>query len=156
MESRPSSADWEVRVRRIITGVDASGRSCVIEDAPLVPAVDPDNPGFGFALAAATSSVPPPTRPAGMGDPVDLGVEPGLVSWLIVDYAAGVDFPMHHTDTVDFDMLLEGSLTLALDDGEYELEPGDVVIVHGVDHGWKAGPDGCRLSVCSIGTPPPA
>ena len=142
-------------MRRLITGVDATGRSCVVDETPLTPEPDPDNPGFASALAGVTSSSPPPARPEGAGHPVDLGVEPGLVSWRIVDYAADLDFPMHHSDTVDFDMVLEGSLVLVLDKGEHGLEAGDVVIVNGVDHGWRSGPDGCRLSVCSIGTPPP-
>jgi len=92
----------------------------------------------------------------GTGNLVDMGVAPGIVSWVIVDYPAKLDFPVHHTDTVDFDMLLEGTLVLVLDDGDHALDPGDVVIVNGIDHGWKTGPSGCRLSVFSVGTPPPA
>jgi hypothetical protein len=52
-------------------------------------------------------------------------------------------------------MLLEGSLELTLDDGRHSLEPGDVVVLNGVDHLWTAGPEGCRLNVVAIGTPPP-
>jgi hypothetical protein len=142
-------------VRKLVTGVDATGRSCVLAETPLTPEADPDNPGFAAAVAGSTSSSPPPARPNGAANPVDLGVAPGIVSWVIVDYPANLDFPMHHSDTVDFDMLLDGSLVLVLDDGEHALERGDVVIVNGVDHGWKTGPGGCRLSVFSVGTPPP-
>ena len=142
-------------MRKLVTGVDAAGRSCVVDETPLTLEADPDNPGFCSALAGVTSSSPPPARPEGVGHPVDLGVAPGLVRWVVVDYPADLDFPVHHTDTVDFDMLLAGSLVLVLDDGEHTLEPGDVVIMNGIDHGWRTGPDGCRLSVCSIGTPPP-
>jgi hypothetical protein len=142
-------------VRKLVAGVDATGRSRVVAETPLVLEADPDNPGFAAAVAGATSTSPPPARPHGTGNPVDLGVAPGIVSWVIVDYPANLDFPMHHSDTVDFDMLLEGGLVLVLDDGEHPLDPGDVVVVNGVDHGWKTGPDGCRLSVVSVGTPPP-
>jgi hypothetical protein len=62
---------------------------------------------------------------------------------------------MHHTDTVDFDTLLEGSLELQLDDGTHPLNVGDCVIVAGVDHAWKSGPEGCRLSVAMVATPAP-
>jgi quercetin dioxygenase-like cupin family protein len=143
-------------VRKLVTGVDPTGRSRVVAETPLVLEADPGNPGFAAAIAGGTSSAPPPARPYGTGNPVDLGVAPGFVSWVIVDYPANLDFPMHHSDTVDFDMLLEGTLVLVLDDGEHPLDPGDVVIVNGVDHGWKTGPAGCRLSVFSVGTPPPA
>jgi hypothetical protein len=150
--------DWdhsesERSVRRFVTGVDANGRSCVVEETTMTPLADPDNPGFSSALAGRTDSSPPAARPEGVGHHVDLGLAPGLVQWLIVDYPANLEFPAHHTDTVDFDLLLEGHLVLVLDDGEHPLEPGDVVVVNGVDHGWKTGPSGCRLSVCSVGTP---
>jgi mannose-6-phosphate isomerase-like protein (cupin superfamily) len=61
---------------------------------------------------------------------------------------------MHHTDTLDFDMILEGSVEIVLDDGPHRLGPGDCVVVTGVDHVWKAGPDGFVMSVTLMGTPP--
>lgn len=70
---------------------------------------------------------------------------------MIIEYGPGVTFPMHHTDTVDFDIVLSGSVELILDDGVHRLASGDSVVVTGVDHGWRAGPDGCRLSVVAIG-----
>jgi quercetin dioxygenase-like cupin family protein len=73
---------------------------------------------------------------------------------MLVDYAPDIEFPVHNTDTIDFDTVIEGSVSIVLDDGEHELEPGDVLVVNGVDHGWKAGPEGCRLSVLMLGTPP--
>ncbi len=35
------------------------------------------------------------------------------------------------------------------------LVAGDLVVLAGVDHAWRAGPDGARLSAVLIGTPPP-
>jgi len=40
-----------------------------------------------------------------------------------------------------------------LDDGAHRLEPGDTVVVAGVDHAWRAGPDGCTMVNTMIGTP---
>jgi hypothetical protein len=31
-----------------------------------------------------------------------------------------------------------------------------MVVMNGVDHAWKAGPDGYRMTAALIGTPPPA
>jgi quercetin dioxygenase-like cupin family protein len=142
-------------MRRLITGLDAAGRSCLVarED---VHVTSPGTPGFLSAVLAETTSNPPPGRPPGRGLAADLGVAPGLVRWVLLDYEPGTEFPMHHSDTIDYDILLEGSLVLGLEDGEHQLEPGDVVIMNGVDHSWRAGPDGARLSVLMIGTPPPA
>ncbi len=74
----------------------------------------------------------------------------------MLDYAPGMGFSMHHTDTVDFDTVLSGSIELILDDGAHPLVAGDHVVVTGVDHAWRAGPDGCRMSIVSLGVSPPA
>jgi quercetin dioxygenase-like cupin family protein len=142
-------------MRRFTTGVDDDGRSRLAALEPVALAARSSAPGLLSAIIAETTSAPPPSRPAGSAILADLGVAPGLVRWFIVDYGPGIESPVHHTDTVDFDTVLAGSLVLTLDDGEHLLEAGDLVIVHGVDHGWKAGPAGCRLSVLSLGTPPP-
>jgi quercetin dioxygenase-like cupin family protein len=62
---------------------------------------------------------------------------------------------MHYTDTVDFDVVLSGSVESILDDGAHLLTVGDSAVVTGVDHGWRAGPEGCRLNLMTIGVSPP-
>jgi quercetin dioxygenase-like cupin family protein len=141
-------------LRKLVAGVDGAGRSCIVERDDLEPLPVPESPGFAAALIGATTSSPPPSRPRGVGPTNDLGVGPGIVTWMLVDYAPDLEFPVHNTDTIDFDTVIEGRISIVLDDGEHELEPGDVLVVNGVDHGWKAGPEGCRLSVLMVGTPP--
>ncbi|MGQ9348086.1 hypothetical protein [Mycolicibacterium gilvum] len=75
---------------------------------------------------------------------------------MVVDLGPDSETPMHHTDTLDLETVLSGSVDLVLDDGSHRLEQGDLVVLTGVDHAWRAGPDGCRLSAVLIGTPPPA
>ncbi len=43
---------------------------------------------------------------------------------------------MHRTETVDYGILIEGELTLILDDSEVDLKPGSVVIQRGTNHAW--------------------
>jgi hypothetical protein len=43
---------------------------------------------------------------------------------------------MHRTETLDYGIVLEGSLTLVLDDSEVELKQGDIVIQRGTNHAW--------------------
>jgi quercetin dioxygenase-like cupin family protein len=52
---------------------------------------------------------------------------------------------------VDFDSILGGSLELILDDGVHILQAGDCVIINGIDHAWRAGPDGCTMAVLMLG-----
>ena len=42
-----------------------------------------------------------------------------------------------------------------LDDGAHMLEVGDSLMMMGVDHGWRTGPEGCVVSMILLGTPRP-
>jgi len=44
---------------------------------------------------------------------------------------------MHRTETVDYAIMIEGELTMLLDDSEVTMRPGDIVIQRGTDHGWE-------------------
>jgi mannose-6-phosphate isomerase-like protein (cupin superfamily) len=53
---------------------------------------------------------------------------------------------MHRTQTVDYGVVIEGKITLILDDSEVDLEPGSVVIQRGTNHGWANRSDKpCRM-----------
>jgi quercetin dioxygenase-like cupin family protein len=43
---------------------------------------------------------------------------------------------MHRTETVDYAVVLQGSITMLLDDEDVELSVGDVVIQNGTNHAW--------------------
>lgn len=43
----------------------------------------------------------------------------------------------HRIDTVDYVVLLDGPLTLVLDDGEVELQAGDCVVQRNTRHAWR-------------------
>ena len=140
--------------RLLITGVDASGRSCAARDDRITLEGEAGLEGILYSVLYAA----PPVPSIGGGrvaDFLDLAVPPGSMRWTMIDYAPGKAFSMHHTDTVDLDVVLSGSVDLILDDGEHPLAPGDSVVVTGVDHGWRAGPEGCRLSIVTIGASPP-
>lgn len=140
-------------MRRLVLGLNGDGQSVVVgEEAISFSEVLPD---VGWALVFETNETPPPPRPEGHGDLLPMGVEPGLVRWNVLEWGPGVELSKHHTDTVDFDMVLSGSVELIMDDGIHQLEPGDCVVVTGVDHAWRAGPQGCRVSSVFIGTTPP-
>ena len=53
-------------------------------------------------------------------------------------YGRGGRHPMmHRTETVDYAVVLEGEITLILDDEEVALKTGDVVIQRGTSHAWS-------------------
>ena len=43
---------------------------------------------------------------------------------------------MHRTETIDYAVILEGELTMILDEGEVVLRQGDVVVQRGTSHSW--------------------
>ena len=163
--AQPGSGEQSVRARSprtlttnrlLVTGVDASGHSCAVQDGPITLQGNAGVDGILYSVLYATPSLPSISTGGGRAaDFLDLAVPPGAMRWTVIDYALGAGFSMHHTDTVDLDVVLPGSVDLILDDGEHPLAPGDSVVVTGVDHAWRAGPEGCRLSVMTIGAPPP-
>ena len=44
---------------------------------------------------------------------------------------------MHKTDSVDYIILLEGEVTMILDEGEVDMKPFDVVVQRGTNHAWS-------------------
>lgn len=59
---------------------------------------------------------------------------------------------MHTTDSVDYGIIISGSITLELDDGQkVELNPGDVFVQSGTRHAWRVH-EPCRMAVVLIGT----
>ena len=131
--------------RLLVTGVDASGRSCAARDDLVTLQGDAGPEGIlRYSVLYGAPSLPAISTGGGRAaDVLDLVVPPGA------------EFSMHHTDTVDFDVVLAGSVELILDDGPHRLEVGDSAFVTGVDHAWRAGPKGCRLNVLTIGASPP-
>jgi mannose-6-phosphate isomerase-like protein (cupin superfamily) len=159
-----------MRVRRVVTGHDESGKSVFVSDdavEPVRPVMMPaaefhllwggdDAPRFpddgsmpqwhtyfppigGFRFGMFT--VPPGI--AGVPEQLSVTVEeamadveaklPGLMS-----YVDPSEPGMHTTDTIDFEVVLEGSVVLELDDGaEVTLQPGDTVVQNGTRHRWK-------------------
>jgi mannose-6-phosphate isomerase-like protein (cupin superfamily) len=53
---------------------------------------------------------------------------------------------MHRTETVDYGIVIDGEITLVLDDSEIPLHKGDVVIQRGTNHSWaNRSSEPCRM-----------
>ena len=94
------------------------------------------------ALAAAQSSGAAGAAALGVAGPTGSGPadddDDGLI-W-------------HQTDTVDFNVVLEGALALHHAGGRVELGPGDTVVVRGIRHAWSNPGDVlARLAAVAVG-----
>jgi len=58
---------------------------------------------------------------------------------------------MHRTETIDYGIVLQGEITLILDEGETVARAGDIVIQRGTNHGWaNRGSVPCRIAFILI------
>lgn len=58
---------------------------------------------------------------------------------------------MHRTETIDYGIVLEGEITLIMDEGEAVVSAGDIVIQRGTNHGWaNRGKVPCRIAFILI------
>jgi mannose-6-phosphate isomerase-like protein (cupin superfamily) len=157
-------------VRRIVTGHTPEGKAIVVSDE----AVPPISMGDGGSAATLlwgrddlaqfpddgsqpmmSAAFPLPggcalaiLELAPQGDEFHAFVRDALVPW------ADPNEPgMHRTPTIDYDIVLEGTIGLELDDGvDVTLEAGDVVVQNGTRHRWhNRGNTIARLLAVTIG-----
>jgi mannose-6-phosphate isomerase-like protein (cupin superfamily) len=141
-------------IRRVVTGHSPDGTAVIVNDEEVAafpiggfgsattllwgrddPARFPDD-GARPPLAAV---LPPPggsrlsmMELAPRGDDFDHFVRDALAPW-----ADPANPGMHRTPSIDYDIVLSGTVGLELDDEtEVTLSPGDVVVQNGTRHRW--------------------
>ncbi len=138
--------------RRVVTGLNAEGRSCTI--------IDGEVPHFaekGLALVWETREYPADN--SGSADPVrPYAIEmlhmPGS-NFAVCTFTPGAPAFMHATDTIDYLVIISGHVTLVLEDGEAALGPGDLVVDRGVMHAWRNDSDApCVAAVVNLPAEP--
>jgi naringenin degradation protein FdeH len=126
-------------IRRVVTGIDADGRSVIVLD---------DNPSAAFVgtgedqrtlveiwstvstLTSAAASDPSAETPA------RTGLGPNATEIRVVEMPPGGRREMHRTNTVDYGLVLSGELYVVLEHGETLLRPGDIIVQRGTNHFW--------------------
>jgi mannose-6-phosphate isomerase-like protein (cupin superfamily) len=132
--------------RRIVTGHDAAGTSVVLSDGPVPVSRQIPEDGVAFHEIWNTSGAPTRITAVESTEPTEreLAVPPPPrgTRIRINEFApgfldeAGLQSPVHRTESVDYGIVLEGEITLVLDDSEVTLGAGDVVVQRGTDHAW--------------------
>jgi quercetin dioxygenase-like cupin family protein len=130
--------------RRVVTGLDDTGRSCVVIDGPI-----PRLNAMSAAFAWRTQEHPADNtgrEDAAVPYAIDL-LHTGSSHFTICEFPPGLEAFMHATDTLDYLVVLTGSVTLVLESGEITLGPHDFLVGRGVVHGWRN--DGAESCVCA-------
>lgn len=149
------------RLRRIVTGATDQGRSHVVSDGPpfefgsltefWVTETAPASYGSDDEVAGRQVKLEPPQNgtvfrffrvdpedPSKSRDELEQEVAAGF-SAVGAEHCrpdTSKHVRMHMTSSVDYIVLLQGEVTLLLDDGEVDLKPFDVVVQRGTNHAW--------------------
>jgi quercetin dioxygenase-like cupin family protein len=137
-----TSTDGTARMRRLVTGTDADGKSFVQSFGVPPVVLEPSGPA-GVSLIDFWQSGGPLKSVEQGGDadsweldPVGDGIccrSPRLPAGMDVG-----DRGWHATNTIDLNLVLRGRLGLALPDGiTTVLEPGETVLQRGTNHQWR-------------------
>ena len=126
------------KIRRILTGHDAQGRSLVAEDSLIESTPGKMQPAIQIANFWINESLPPVLD----GPDPAKGAFPMLPSnggavFRVLELAPSTPPHMHKTETIDYVVVLAGELTMLLDEGvEVTLKPRDTMIQRATVHGW--------------------
>lgn len=125
-------------VRRIVTGHDGQGKAIICSD-DLLP-VEPIPSGVAaFSLVWTTATVPADNNDETDGRTRDAGLTLHQGSVIrIVDMLPGQSSPMHRSSSIDYGIVLSGSVELELDDGAVTIaQAGDIIVQRGTLHLWR-------------------
>ncbi len=130
--SKPLS---EPTCRRVVTGLDAEGRSCVVIDGD-VPCASPVA-NLVWRNAAVPADNSGNTDAGGAYEMEQL--HDGGVNFILTAMPPGQggEAFMHATDTIDYLAVMKGEITLVVETGEVVLRAGDLIVDRGVVHGWR-------------------
>lgn len=132
--------------RRVVTGLDEDGRSCILIDGPVAR----DTPFANFIWCTAGI----PADNSGSEDaavPYDNAVlHQGGSTFLVSELPPGLQGEafMHATDTLDYLVVVSGEVVLVLETGEVTLRAGDFIVDRGVIHGWRNDGDVPSVTAC--------
>jgi quercetin dioxygenase-like cupin family protein len=139
-----TTPDYYRPLRRLVTGVDADGRSQVTSDSltadtEVTPEYVLDDLWSMTVPAVVDGPLVLPDHPG-----ADIAPASGLFRRCTIPANTTIGF--HTTDTVDCITVVSGSVTLILETGEVEMSTGDCVVQRNTVHGWRtSGSEPCVL-----------
>lgn len=122
--------------RRVVTGLNSEGKSCITSNQTLDQISACHGPR---AVVWCTDEFPVSNK--GIEEaarPFDITMLKHLSSMLILRrIEPGETLALHATDTIDYVIILSGTIELGLEDENIIVGPGDIVIDRGVMHSWR-------------------
>lgn len=169
------------KIRRVVTGHNDQGVATVILDAEAECILQrPNRPGVTLTNLWQNKTTPavmethadPVTGPLILHPPANGSVfrivqfdpeDPDVLATLdgqsaFAEMGAGANIVegarhpfMHRTDSLDYSVVLSGEIYMLMDEEEYLLKAGDVVVQQGTNHAWSnRGSEPCQIAFILI------
>ena len=125
-------------IRRVVTGHNENGAAIFVSDNKYETVVIPSGDA-AVATIWTTSTVPADLNDETDGRERDAGttLKGGSVI-RVVDMLPGASSPMHRTNSIDYGIVISGSVELELDDQLFKtLTAGDIIVQRGTIHKWR-------------------
>ncbi len=144
-----------LRVRRVVTGHNEQ-RKAIITSDDILPNLQLKRPGQEACVVWADQIPADNLDPADGAHKTDSTRLPNGAVFRIVCYAPGTVGRMHRTVTLDYAIVLSGSIVLMMDDDvEVTLQTGDVLVQRGTIHNWtNRGAERCTIAFVLIDAAP--
>ncbi len=152
---------FNIQARRIVIGVDAQGRSTIVDDGPTETRVATE--GYTINQIWQATQVPTPVMSENtLGPKAVIPPPPEGYTYVITtfppdsswDFAAGYakalaeagaadsanenDPPgMHKTDSIDIVTIIDGEIWALVETGETLMKQGDTLVQRGTKHAWN-------------------
>jgi len=144
-----------LKVRRVVTGHDQSGRAVVKIDE-LAKNVASSRPGQSASVIWSTKGFPVDNDGDADGSMrrVSTSESDGTV-FRVVHYAPGVSPRLHRTDSMDYAVVVSGEIDMQIDGAEVHLKAGDMLVQRGTIHNWvNRGSEPCVIAFVLVGANP--
>ena len=145
----------KMKGRRVVPGHDAQGKAVVCIDE-IAKNVLSRRQGIEAAVVWSTDTFPVDNDDDEDGSlrPMDTTLDNGTV-FRIVRYEPGVVPRRHRTDSVDYAVVMSGSIDMELDGQTVTLNAGDVLIQRGTIHNWvNRGTEPCMIAFVLVSAKP--
>jgi mannose-6-phosphate isomerase-like protein (cupin superfamily) len=125
-----------MKIRRVVTGHDASGKA-IVEQDEICTNIISRRDHHSSIVVWSTGQFPVDNLDASNGISRDVSVlSKEDTVFRIVRYDPGVAPRNHRTETIDYAIVMSGSIDMDLDGTIVHLNQGDVIVQKGTIHNW--------------------
>ena len=142
--------------RRIVTGIDAEGKSVIISDdgsSQVVNHFEAD----GFKIRTMWLEEKIPVNMDNNTETLNnytFSFDPPKAGVIVIMVTSDPGYvgTHHKTQTIDFIFVLSGKIELIMDKGKTILSPGDTVVQRATFHSWRViGDEPCKFAAVLVG-----